>query len=128
MRNNDVYIYNFKDNEWTKLNIKCEAPCPRSGHSSVVYEDKENNCEYMYIFGGKNSKNQKLNDLWKLNLQTLTWSLIITDTQITPRSGHSSDVYKDYIVVYGGIFDITRELNDLHIFDLKKEQWICLFN
>lgn len=23
--------------------------------------------------------------------------------------------------------DVTKELNDLHVFDFEKEQWLCLF-
>ena len=43
------------------------------------------------------------------------------------RSGHTAIVYKDYIVIFGGIYEITRELNDLHIFDIKNNRWILLF-
>lgn len=31
------------------------------------------------------------------------------------------------MIIYGGIYEITKELNDMHIFDLRKEQWVCLF-
>lgn len=31
------------------------------------------------------------------------------------------------MVIYGGIHFVTRELNDLHVFDMKKEKWLCLF-
>jgi hypothetical protein len=31
------------------------------------------------------------------------------------------------MIIYGGIFFVTRELNDLHVFDMKKEKWLCLF-
>jgi hypothetical protein len=43
-----------------------------------------------------------------------------------PRSGHSSDVYDGYLVVFGGIFDVTKELNDLSIFSFEKNEWITL--
>ena len=33
----------------------------------------------------------------------------------------------DYMLVYGGIFFVTKELNDLHVFDMRKEKWVCLF-
>jgi N-acetylneuraminic acid mutarotase len=73
IRTNDVHIYNFKDNEWTKMKIKSKtAPCPRSGHSAVIYEDEVYG-ETMYIFGGKDHKNIKLSDLWKLNLGSMKW-------------------------------------------------------
>jgi DNA topoisomerase IA len=31
------------------------------------------------------------------------------------------------MVVFGGIYEITKELNDLHIFDFTKKKWITLF-
>ena len=31
------------------------------------------------------------------------------------------------MIIYGGIFFVTRELNDMHVFDMKKERWLCLF-
>jgi Galactose oxidase, central domain len=29
--------------------------------------------------------------------------------------------------VFGGIYEITKELNDLHMFDLKKKKWVTVF-
>lgn len=31
------------------------------------------------------------------------------------------------MLVFGGIFEITKELNDLHVFDFKKNKWITMF-
>lgn len=33
------------------------------------------------------------------------------------RSGHMCDVYGDYMIMFGGIFEITKELNDLTVYD-----------
>jgi len=43
------------------------------------------------------------------------------------RSGHSCEIYDNYMIVFGGIFEITKELNDVHLFDFKKSRWITLF-
>ena len=40
-------------------------PCQRSGHSASLYKDG------MYIFGGKNDENNKLDDLWEFNFTDL---------------------------------------------------------
>jgi len=42
------------------------------------------------------------------------------------RSGHSALVVDNKMVVFGGIFDITRELNDTCVFDLTKNTWKVL--
>lgn len=128
-RTNDVFQYNFDSNRWTALvHQSKEAPCPRAGHSAVIKLD-EINGDCLFIFGGKDDDNNKLNDTWKFNFKTLSWAQITGfDEPPLPRSGHAAQVYKDqYMIIYGGIYFVTRELNDLHIFDMKKEKWLCLF-
>jgi N-acetylneuraminic acid mutarotase len=43
------------------------------------------------------------------------------------RCGHSATIYNDYLVVFGGIYEITKELNDCFVFDLETRVWtkIC---
>ena len=31
------------------------------------------------------------------------------------------------MIIFGGIFEITRELNDMHIYDIKNNRWVALF-
>ena len=82
----------------------------------------------MYIFGGKNDENEKLNDTWKFDFGTRSWTEIHQVDIPPPRSGHAAQVYQDrYMIVHGGIFFVTRELNDLHVFDMERESWCCLF-
>lgn len=79
----------------------------------------------MYIFGGKDDDN-KLNDLWEFNLKTLKWTLIQAFDPPMARSGHSACLYKEMMIVFGGIFEVTKELDDLILFDFKKKLWITL--
>jgi hypothetical protein len=37
------------------------------------------------------------------------------------RSGHTINYYNDKLYVFGGIYDITWELDDLHIYNLVKK-------
>ena len=127
-RTNEIFEYNFLTNTWRRIvHTSKDVPGPRAGHSAVIMNnDVIGDC--MYIFGGKDDDNNKLNDTWKFNFKTLTWTQIVSDDAPLPRSGHAAQVYRDqYMIVYGGIFFVTRELNDLHIFDMKKEKWVCLF-
>ena len=83
----------------------------------------------MFIFGGKDDDNNKLNDTWKFNFKSAAWTQIVgnPEEQPTERSGHSAQVYKDqFMIIYGGIHFVTRELNDMHVLDMKKEKWVCL--
>lgn len=31
------------------------------------------------------------------------------------------------MIIFGGIFDVTQELNDMHIYDLAKQKWVSFF-
>ena len=90
-----------------------------------MYEDS------MYIFGGKDEENNKLNDLWCFVFSTYEWKLVEPSSMnfMTPsiRSGHSACLYRDYMVVFGGIHEVTKELNDLCLFDLKSLKWVQFF-
>jgi len=75
----------------------------------------------MYIFGGKDEDNEKLKDLWIFDLTNHKWTEILCDSSmIVSRSGHSSSVYKDYMILFGGIHEVTKELDDMIAFSFKK--------
>jgi|APCry1669189768_1035252.scaffolds.fasta_scaffold66620_1 hypothetical protein len=31
------------------------------------------------------------------------------------------------MIIYGGIYEVTKELNDMHVFDIINQKWLCLF-
>lgn len=81
----------------------------------------------MYIFGGKDDSSEKLNDLWVYNIADKKWIEVEAEGEAPyERSGHSSDIYDDYLVIFGGIWDVTKELNDLHLYSFSRNQWITL--
>jgi N-acetylneuraminic acid mutarotase len=121
-RVNDIHRYYFKENKWEQVLIMGgEIPCSRSGHSSVLYGDS------MIVFGGRDSDNNRLNDLWEFNFATYQWAYIPALQSPLVRSGHSACIYKDYMVVFGGIFEVTKELDDMHLFDIRTKRWIEFF-
>lgn len=126
-RTNTIFKYSFKTQLWEKIPHKgSDVPCARAGHSAVIRND--NAGDHMYIYGGKDDENQKLSDTWKFNLTTNEWHQIqVTGEEPLPRSGHASQIYNDFMIIYGGIYEVTKELNDMHVFDLKNERWLCLF-
>jgi N-acetylneuraminic acid mutarotase len=84
----------------------------------------------MYVFGGKDNEDEKLNDLWRLNLDTDVWEEIFAapgSQKPIGRYGHSSATYNGHLIVFGGIHEITKELNDLYIFNFKTNFWKRLF-
>jgi hypothetical protein len=84
----------------------------------------------MWIFGGRDEDNLKLKDLWRFDIATNVWSEIHPSDGVLPleRSGHCADVFESqYMIVFGGIYEITKELNDLYMFDFTKKKWITVF-
>jgi hypothetical protein len=66
-----------------------------------------------------------MNDTWIFDSSLHQWSeLKIAPSyreNLLPRNGHSAIVVKDrYMVVFGGMFEITKELDDLSVLDLKE--------
>jgi N-acetylneuraminic acid mutarotase len=126
-RTNELIKYHFQENKWGKIEIPAGQPKPepRSGHTAVIYQNG------MYIFGGKDDENKKLNDFWRLDLQTFAWTevkLSSPNAEVPmPRSGHQCDVYNHYMVLFGGIFEITKELNDFMLYDFNANKWVTLF-
>ena len=132
-RTNEMFSYSTADNTWERLKVKGKKPCPRSGHSAVQrikHQGEFQWQEQMFVFGGKNGTDAKLNDLWQFDFarKSGTWTEIKADNPPPPRSGHSASIYKDrYMVIFGGIAEVTKELNDMYLFDFNEEKWICLF-
>lgn len=82
----------------------------------------------MIIYGGKDDENNKLSDIWIFNFGNYIWTEIqlspLNYVNPLPRSGHSVSLYKDYMIVFGGIYEVTKELDDLIVFDIKKKKWV----
>lgn len=79
----------------------------------------------MYVFGGANEENNKMNDLWKFDLITNEWSEVKTGGHGKPsdRSGHAAVMYLDKMYIFGGLEGITHEMNDFYYFDLTQNNW-----
>ena len=125
-RTNQLIIYTFKGSMWSRVKTEGAQPSARNGHSACIY----NNC--IYIFGGNNKDNKKLNDIWKYEILKQVWTEIEIGEETTycvppERSGHSCDIYGQYMVIFGGFYEITKELNDLYLFDFINEKWIPIF-
>lgn len=82
----------------------------------------------MYVFAGKDVDNNKLNDLWQLDLKSKSWkkSEQQGDAPIE-RSGASLVAYKGYLILFGGIFELTKELGDCYAYDTRSKTWYTLF-
>lgn len=73
----------------------------------------------VYFFGGKN-ESTRLNDAWMFSLNDYKYHRLADEGEVPYiRNGHSINFYEGKLYVFGGIHDVTWELDDLHIYDLK---------
>ena len=101
--------------EWKQVaKGKTDGPSIRASQSAVCHNGK------CYIFGGMSDDNIKLNDLWELDLATETYTEIkLGDKsfQPLPRSGHTASIHNGKMIIFGGILELTKELNEMLLYD-----------
>lgn len=152
MKTNKIFEYIFEDNLWheilpddhkaeekieelkqgmneydvitdTMMETCTNLPRPRTNHTSVYYD------KAMYVFGGSDESNNKLNDFWKFDLVKKRWIIInhisqeCEDGQPTKRSGHAASVIANKMYVFGGLEGITHETNDFYVYDFRSDTW-----
>ncbi len=90
-------------------------PQIRASMSAVCADEK------LWVFGGQDDDNNKLADLWCYDCAKCAWSQVsCKEGEYWPcaRSGHSAVVWNGKMYIFGGIFELTKELNDLCCLDL----------
>ncbi|KAJ7329063.1 hypothetical protein JRQ81_015237 [Phrynocephalus forsythii] len=86
---------------WSIPVTKGILPSPRESHTAVIYCRKDSGNAKMFIFGGMSGC--RLNDLWELDLETLTWSKSETKGTVPlPRSLHTASVIGNKMYIFGG--------------------------
>ena len=106
---NDVWIVNINEKigEWKKINFKNDVgPSPRLYHTCLKCNYGKNK-GVLLIFGGRDSNENPLNDIWSLSLnedQSWSWNraIIKSNNEIVPRYNHSMVLYKELMIILGG--------------------------
>ena len=105
---NEVWIINTKSNQiqWENVNVGEPQPCPRLYHTCGICPS--GNCSgMMIIFGGRDSNEKPLNDIWGLTKHrdgNWTWSKaeLKDGYEMKPRYNHSMVFYNGLMIVLGG--------------------------
>lgn len=103
----DVWKYSIEKAAWSSTKFKNTTPPPRSNFASTKLGD------VVAIFGGHGEKGY-LNDLYLLNLSTMSSILIEASSDIipSPRQAACMSSVDGYLFIFGGITeqDISEEL------------------
>lgn len=125
-RTNDVikFTYNVEDFELVAEMLSGQdvigVPSARSNATISINQSSTK----IYMFGGQDNDSKRLNDLWEFDLINKAWSQIRFSWSAfkpLPRSGHTMSLFQDKLYIFGGIFELTKELNDLVIYDIKEK-------
>ncbi|RHZ83928.1 hypothetical protein Glove_86g141 [Diversispora epigaea] len=113
-----IGVYNTKDNTWSTLYATGVIPDPRRAHRAVGYDNT------IIIHGGFNG-NGDTNNLFKLNVLSLTWEkLNIAGQDPGARHGHTFTlVGTDYIIGTYGLSKTNSLLSNIFILNLKTLSW-----
>ena len=111
-RNNQLLSYNPDSNRWTNPQSFGEVPSPRSDHSSTIIRDK------VFLLGGYNESFSWHDDLFQLDMYTLTWTRIQTDQD---RPGTYSGCTLTAITDNQLVLRMLE--NDTWIMDLTSHSW-----
>eukprot|EP00924_Labyrinthula_sp_SR-Ha-C_P002377 snap_masked-scaffold_16-processed-gene-2.34-mRNA-1 protein AED:0.07 eAED:0.07 QI:0/-1/0/1/-1/1/1/0/664 len=145
---NDIHLFDLRAKQWfqplndSKKGTKLvQKPSPRSAfhfHASKVDKDS------FFMFGGyskEKGKGKSLCDMWKLELCLLepgsqkvdiSWTRVSAkgSLEAMKRSGSGSVVYKNRIILFGGVVDKQSEndvegefYSDLFSFDMGRCRW-----
>ncbi|KAI9493120.1 hypothetical protein BDB00DRAFT_824491 [Zychaea mexicana] len=122
----DLFVLNastYQTNpQWEHIASANEGPAGRSGHASVVFDDK------VYIFGGTDG-DHLYNDVWAYDLHTRHWSQISAVGYIpVPREGCDAALAGDVMYVFGGRGPDGHELGDLCAFKIRGHRWFMFQN
>ena len=130
---NDVWIININEklSEWKKVIFKNDVgPSPRLYHTSLKCNYGKNN-GIIIIFGGRDSNENPLNDIWGLSLNddgSWSWNrgVIKNNHEITPRYNHSMVFYQELMIIIGGRgshsnnFPLPTEVYNTETYELFK--------
>ena len=130
---NDIWIINISDNDndtdtdyqWLKIdyiNDKDKIPVERLYHSSEVcnfgkYKNK------LVIFGGRDSNNNPLNDLWVLDIKDnkAECAQLLPknkENKLTARNNHTMLFYDSLLIILGGKSHSSNSI-PIEVFDME---------
>ncbi|EGG20357.1 hypothetical protein DFA_07481 [Cavenderia fasciculata] len=139
----NVYIYGGSDNHMTFNSLYCldtltmkwsipnctGSPPASWGHGAIYYAAGNS----IYFYGGNsasplNSGDPTYNGLSILDLTTLTWRLNVEspeeeDKKLPSRAGHTFTPFNNKFVVFGGVGDGGKILNDTFVLDPVTLVW-----
>ncbi|KAF9200836.1 hypothetical protein BGZ49_008930 [Haplosporangium sp. Z 27] len=102
-------------------------PPPRQDHCSVLTVSKK-----VIIYGGYDANSQTtFQDIWTLDLVTMTWQQVIPVISGSPRFGHTCNLVGANMIVYAGMFISQKNesgyVKDTQVYDILETNWVRVY-
>ncbi|OVA20129.1 Kelch repeat type 1 [Macleaya cordata] len=115
---NKIHVFDIENLTWSIADATGDVPPPRVGVTMVAVGGT------IYVFGGRDSDHNELNELYSFDTCTNKWTLISSGDVGPPnRSYHSMTSDDQRVYVFGGC-GVAGRLNDLWAFDVKDQKWV----
>jgi N-acetylneuraminic acid mutarotase len=117
----DLWAFNCSTNEWKLCNASETKPTHRYGISMVYNINSDN----VILFGGQ-TYDGKVNEIWVLQPNTLTWDLLDPPTPLPDArywSGLSLDEVNNRLILFGGSANYPSTLHNTWNYDLNNHEW-----
>ncbi|GAM17228.1 hypothetical protein SAMD00019534_004030 [Acytostelium subglobosum LB1] len=119
----NICVYDSTTSVWNEAHTIGKAPSSRYGHSTTLVDNQR-----VMLFGGRNGK-KYLNDLYCLNLPTMSWSTFHFDSKVEPdvRAGHSCTYVPstsggmDKMLLFGGSHS-GKYMSNPYVLELPRSQ------
>ncbi|KAK7466347.1 hypothetical protein VKT23_005075 [Stygiomarasmius scandens] len=120
---NDTWCFDFQTRKWSEWVCEGKVPEARDGHAAAIIDG------IMYIFGGFNTDEKELEDLYALSLSSQIWySFRYHDIGLSPgkRIGHAMVAIGPEIYSVGGRSEslpfsmAQKNSNYIHVLDTRR--------
>jgi len=120
--NNQLISFDLTTQLWELHPLVGNSPSARAAHSAVLIPDKSK----VIIFGGR-LQDQRMNDMYMLDLPSMVWEKVDTNEGPCGRSWHSTvAIDSNRILLFGGFSQDCIPLDDSWFFDMERRRWTQL--
>ncbi|XP_014256671.1 F-box only protein 42 [Cimex lectularius] len=117
---NELHVYDIVANRWSAITSTVTPPS-MAGHTATVHGNN------MVVFGGLDGHNSVSNDVWCLNLKTMSWCKKDTsDKRPHARYKHSQiAIDEDHLIILGGYIGPPNMMsNDVWLLTMTGKVWV----
>ncbi|XP_061177591.1 tRNA wybutosine-synthesizing protein 4-like [Saccostrea echinata] len=100
-----------------------DTPSPRWRHAAVLIKQEDH--DLLYLHGGRTDKELALDDSYLMDTDSFTWTKI-EDTSPGKRQSHTASLWRDQVIIAGGVDQTLQPLDSVHTFSIQTRQYTQL--